>query len=89
MQAAFDLMGILIHGGGYLGSGLAMDKDLTKGLIAHLGVHTPVAAGELTPKTGGGGPGRGTQVPCVVKPVASGSSIGVSIAHTRQEPTGP
>ena len=26
-----------------------------------------------------------TQVPCVVKPVASGSSIGVSIAHTRQE----
>lgn len=28
-------------GAGYLGSGLAMDKDLTKRLIAHLGVHTP------------------------------------------------
>ena len=41
VQAAFDLMGIPYTGAGYLGSGLAMDKDLTKRLIAHLGVHTP------------------------------------------------
>ena len=34
-------MGIPYTGAGYLGSGLAMDKDLTKRLIAHLGVHTP------------------------------------------------
>ena len=39
VQAAFDLMGIPYTGAGYLGSGLAMDKDLTKRLIAHLGVH--------------------------------------------------
>ena len=66
-----------------------MDKDPTKGLTPHFRGIPPVAAGELTPETGGGGPGRATQVPCVVKPVASGSSIGVSIAHTRQELHGP
>lgn len=85
VQAAFDLMGIPYTGAGYLGSGLAMDKDLTKRLIAHLGVDTPawrrVSYGEkdvdsLTSTTA---------VPCVVKPVASGSSIGVSIAHTKKE----
>ena len=32
VQAAFDLMGIPYTGAGYLGSGLAMDKDLTKRL---------------------------------------------------------
>ena len=36
VQAAFDLMGIPYTGAGYLGSGLAMDKDLTKRLIARL-----------------------------------------------------
>lgn len=78
-------MGIPYTGAGYLGSGLAMDKDLTKRLIAHLGVHTPqwqrVSYTEQEVEDlAAGHPGalRG-------EPVASGSSIGVSIAHTRQE----
>ena len=85
VQATFDLMGIPYTGAGYLGSALAMDKDLTKRLIAGLGVETPrwirtdyteKDVDRLTSTT---------PVPCVVKPVDSGSSIGVAIAHTKKE----
>ncbi len=84
VQAAFDLLGIPYTGSGYLGSAIAMDKDLTKRLTAHL-VDTPdwrfASYGEkdvdsLTSRTA---------VPCVVKPVDSGSSIGVSIAWEKKE----
>ena len=88
VQAAFDLMGIPYTGAGYLGSGLAMDKDLTKRLIAHLGVHTPQWQRVSYTEQEVEDLAAATQVPCVVKPVASGSSIGVSIAHTRQAPDG-
>ena len=85
VQAAFDLMGIPYTGSGYVGSALAMDKDLTKRLVAPLGVQTPqwrrvnYTAKEVDSLT------STTRVPCVVKPVASGSSIGVSIAYTAEE----
>lgn len=83
VQAAFDLMGIPYTGAGYLGSAIAMDKDLTKRLIAHEVKTAPWftvlemeeaerAAGELG-------------YPCVVKPMASGSSIGVSIVREQSE----
>lgn len=84
VQAAFDLMGIPYTGAGYLGSAIAMDKDLTKRLVAGK-VNTPSwrlaeytqADVELLVAD--------CPLPCVVKPVASGSSIGVSIAHTEGE----
>ena len=85
VQAAFDLMGIPYTGSGYVGSALAMDKDLTKRLVAPLGVKTPqwkradYTDRDIDRLT------STTPVPCVVKPVASGSSIGVSIAHTKKE----
>ena len=48
VQAAFDLMGIPYTGSGYVGSALAMDKDLTKRLVAPLGGEDPpVEAGRL------------------------------------------
>ena len=85
IQAALDLMGIPYTGSGYLGSAIAMDKDLTKQLVRGAGVKTPqwrllyyrdsqidALCGEL-------------KLPCVVKPVDSGSSIGVAIAHSREE----
>ncbi|WP_297209296.1 D-alanine--D-alanine ligase family protein [uncultured Flavonifractor sp.] len=84
VQAALELMGIPYTGAGYLGSAIAMDKDLTKRLVADV-VNTPgwktVTYGaedveELV---------RTARLPLVVKPVASGSSIGVSIAHTAGE----
>ena len=83
VQAALELLGIPYTGAGYLGSAIAMDKDLTKRIVAPLGVATPkwelVAYGAddipaLTDRL---------ELPCVVKPVASGSSIGVSIVHNK------
>lgn len=85
VQATFDLMGIPYTGSGYLGSALAMDKDLTKRLIAGTGVSTPAwravayTAGDVDRLV------EDTPLPCVVKPVDSGSSIGVYIARDRGE----
>lgn len=85
VQAALALLGIPFTGSGYLGSAIAMDKDLTKRLAAPAGVITP--RWETVEYTGADIPGivARTELPCVVKPVDSGSSIGVSIAHTREE----
>ena len=85
VQATFDLMGIPYTGSGYLGSAIAMDKDLTKRVVAPLGVRTPewqiVDCRKADPETAC----PAVELPCVVKPVDSGSSIGVSIAHTQAE----
>ncbi len=84
IQAALDLLGVPYTGSGYLGSAIAMDKDLTKRLVADK-VTTPkwqtvtVTEENLDALT------AETQLPVVVKPIASGSSIGVFIAQTRQE----
>ena len=84
VQAAFDLLGIPYTGAGYLSSAIAMDKDLTKRLVAHT-VNTPAwktvefTADDIDSLV------AEAQLPLVVKPVASGSSIGVSIAQTEEE----
>ena len=85
VQAAFDLLGIPYTGSGHLGSAIAMDKDLTKKLVAPLGVKTP--SWELLDYEEGDIPalaGR-LRLPCVVKPVDSGSSIGVAVCRTVAE----
>lgn len=85
IQAAFDLMGIPYTGSGYLGSALAMDKDLTKRLASLAGVRVPrwqmvyYDLEDTLMKASSIG------LPCVVKPVDSGSSIGVAIANTPEE----
>ena len=85
VQAAFDLLGIKYTGSGHLGSAIAMDKDLTKRIVAPLGVLTPewklYDSRSLEPEQ----VCAETALPCVVKPVDSGSSIGVDIARTRGE----
>ena len=85
VQAAFDLLGIPYTGAGYLSSAIAMDKDLTKRLVAPAGVMTP--AWETVKYTKADIPGLVARLdlPCVVKPIDSGSSIGVAIARTREE----
>lgn len=88
VQAAFDLMGIPYTGAGCLGSAIAMDKDLTKRLAAPLleplGVPTP--QWELVRYAAEDIPALADrlELPCVVKPSASGSSIGVSVVHDRE-----
>jgi len=85
VQAAFDLMGIPYTGSGHLGSAIAMDKDLTKRVVAPLGVCTPgwkrvdYSAADVEKIA------EETAVPCVVKPIDNGSSIGVYIVHTKEK----
>lgn len=84
VQAAFDLLGIPYTGSGYLGSAIAMDKDLTKRLVAPYVTTAEWRAEKYTaediPRIA-----REAMLPCVVKPNANGSSIGVTIAHAREE----
>ena len=84
VQAAFDLLGIPYTGAGCLSTAIAMDKDLTKRLVAER-VTTPgwktveYTAADIDALV------ASARLPLVVKPVDSGSSIGVSIAFTQQE----
>lgn len=80
IQAAFDLLGIKYTGTGYLGSALAMNKDIAKGIFLNNGVRTPqgitVYKGDNIGKI---------PYPCVVKPACGGSSVGVSIVNNDEE----
>ena len=84
IQAALDLLGVPYTGSGYLSSAIAMDKDLTKRLVADK-VVTPqwrrvdLLDADLERLT------EETVLPAVVKPVDSGSSIGVFIANDKAE----
>ncbi len=85
IQATFELMGIPYTGSSYLGSALAMDKDLTKQLFRENGVPTPrgIVIRKENPVLSTSENGVG--LPCVVKPSCGGSSVGVSIARTEEE----
>ena len=85
VQAALALLGIPFTGSGYLGSAIAMDKDMTKRMVIPAGIITP--SWETVRYTGKDIPEmvERLDLPCVVKPVDSGSSIGVAIAYTQQE----
>ncbi|MBM6724608.1 D-alanine--D-alanine ligase family protein [Pseudoflavonifractor phocaeensis] len=84
VQATLELMGIPYTGAGYLGSAIAMDKDLTKRLVADV-VSTPGWKTVEYKAEDIDGLVENARLPLVVKPVASGSSIGVSIAYTADE----
>lgn len=85
VQATFDLLGIPYTGSGYLGSAIAMDKNLTKRLVAEQGVRTPnwellkYEQGEISALV------QRLEVPCVIKVLRGGSSLGVSIVKSREE----
>jgi D-alanine-D-alanine ligase len=85
IQATLETLGIPFTGSGYMGAACAMDKDLTKKLVIPTGVKTP--AWEKVRYTAQDIPAIAarTALPVVVKPLSSGSSIGVSIANTREE----
>lgn len=85
LQAVLDVFDINYTGTDYDGSMLAMDKELTKKLIAAEGV--PVADGIcldaslLDPER----VLREVGLPCVIKPCDCGSSVGVSIVKNEAE----
>lgn len=80
LQAALDLYGVRYTGTGYEGSLLAMNKLVSKELMRHHGVPTP----DWAVRNGGGGQ-EPPFLPCVVKPVGNGSSIGVSIVESAED----
>ena len=84
VQAALEVMGIPFTGADYLSSAIAMDKDLTKRLVAEK-VSTPGWKTVEYTQADIDGLVATARLPLVVKQVASGSSIGVSIAFTAEE----
>lgn len=84
VQAALDLFGIRYTGTGYLSSALAMDKDLSKQLMAAAGVPVPHGA-KLVKGMNTSLETIDAELPVVVKPCCGGSSVGVSIARSEQE----
>ena len=78
LQALFDLSGVRYTGTGPLGSGLAMDKDLSKRLFRDNGVQTaawlmaPATASEVESALG---------FPVVVKPSKQGSTVGLTLVR--------
>ena len=85
IQATLDLLGVPYTGSGYLGSALAMDKDLTKRLVAPLGVLTPEWRTVSFTEEEIPAIAKDIKLPVVVKPVDSGSSIGVAIAENIEQ----
>jgi D-alanine-D-alanine ligase len=86
MQGFLDLLGLPYQGAGILGSALAMDKNLAKVLYRQEGL--PVANwlmaksdDTVLPKSLSAKLG----FPLVIKPVAQGSSLGMSIVHDNGE----
>ena len=86
MQAALDCLGVRYTGTGALGAALSMDKQIAKTLLAAAGIDTPCgvvvnvadgAAAQTVLETVG--------LPCVVKPVCGGSSVGVSMVDTPEQ----
>lgn len=83
IQAIFDIYGISYTGSGYIGSLLAMDKGLSKIIMKEHGIETPgyvvadVREEHQLEET--------LMLPCVIKPLSCGSSVGVSIVRSQEE----
>ncbi len=83
VQAAFDLLGIPYTGSGYLASGLAMDKAMTKRMMESAGIPTPKwGLLHYTPQEIPA-VARELPLPCVVKCTTGGSSLGVFLPEDR------
>ncbi|MCC8105414.1 MAG: D-alanine--D-alanine ligase [Clostridiales bacterium] len=86
IPAALDLMGVHYTGSDYLGSGIAMNKHLTKVLAKEAGVNVPAwELRDITDDEAIEAALREVQLPVVVKILDGGSSIGVYIARTLPE----
>ncbi|MEO8450431.1 MAG: D-alanine--D-alanine ligase [Gemmatimonadota bacterium] len=82
LQALLDVLGVPYTGSGPLGSGMAMDKDVSKQLFRQAGIPTanwlmaPADEAEI---------GRNLGWPVVVKPSKQGSTVGLSVVKQAAE----
>lgn len=85
IQAALDLLGVPYTGSDCLGSAMAMDKAVAKRIMESCDILTPKWS-EITYSEADIPALRDSlPVPCAVKVVGGGSSIGVSLPDTREE----
>ncbi len=85
IQAVLDAFGVAYTGCDYLGCAIAMDKGISKAIVAGAGILTAkwvtgkpeeIPSDRMLSEIG---------LPCVVKPIGCGSSCGVSIVNTVEE----
>ena len=88
LQALLDIYKIPYTGSGYIGSMLAMDKDIAKKLLRAEGILTPDWVRVDTEKLPDVDKIKdAVGLPAVVKPCSCGSSVGVYIVNTEAELT--
>lgn len=85
IQATLDLLGVPYTGSGYLGSAMAMDKAVTKRMMDSLGIRTAPWVDVHYTKEDIPRLTQELMVPCAVKMVNGGSSIGMALPDTREE----
>ena len=81
LQAAFDIEGVRYTGCNYLGSAIAMNKSAAKDLMKANGIRVPDGRVIYRASSDKSAPG----FPCVVKPNASGSSVGTSVVSDEKD----
>lgn len=93
VQSLLDAYGIKYTGSGYLGCAITMDKDISKAIVASIGIKTAkwIKKDYSELKTADKVDAfieeicEQIGIPCVVKPIGCGSSCGVSIPNTKAE----
>jgi D-alanine-D-alanine ligase len=80
IQGLLDTIGIPYTGSGVLASALAMDKEVAKQVLGAAGIDVPRGVVVAGTTKGELEAARSVGLPAFVKPVASGSSVGASIA---------
>ena len=85
IQATLDLLGVKYTGSGPLGSAMAMNKAVAKRIMMSEGILTPGGRSFVYTREDIPGIVEQVKLPCVVKAVTGGSSIGVEMAGTAEE----
>mgnify|MGYP002560758854 CR=1 FL=1 len=83
IQAALDLLGVPYTGAGHLASAIAMDKAVSKQILDACGIPTPkwrlLTYGQEEAET----LAQTLPMPCVIKTIGGGSSLGVYLPEDR------
>ena len=85
IQALLELIGVPYTGSGPLASAIAMDKAMAKRVLESCGVRTPSWQEIVYDEDDIERLSETLPVPCAVKTVNGGSSIGVELPETREE----
>ena len=85
VQAALELLGVPYTGSGYLSSGIAMDKAVSKRIMNASGIPTPKWKPLNYQAEDATGLAAELPMPCVIKTTTGGSSLGVFLPEDRTE----